>query len=180
MKRRLFMLLCFFTAMALFPVVSLNFSSPAKTQKPQKDSAEAVCNAAYAFCDSGFCDEAIQAVTDIINTNIHTGHAYTENKISDKELYNRILKGYNSKSELLYTNGRVLYIPVCKCSNGSTQISDKYNYIISAASPWDCFSDNYGRENNCEGVSADGINYLCKKGFGKKEALKWYLPGLSD
>lgn len=180
MKRRIFLLICFFAAMALFPIVSLNFNSAAGTQKSGNDTAEAVCNAAYSFCAGTYCDDAIHAVTDIIYTNIKAGHTYKKSQISDKELYERILKIYNSNSEILCTNGKILYIPVCKCSNGSTQNSGKYKYLNSAASPWDCFSENYSSDNKCEGVSTDGIDYLCKNGFSKKDALKWYLPDLSD
>ena len=179
MKHKIFMLICIFAAMATIPVVCLNFEAKTKKENTSDDISDIVCKTACAYCNNEFCDEAIEAITEVIVTNIKSGYSYESKDISDKELFKRIKALYNSKSEL-YINNSIKFIPLSVCSSGSTQKSKKYDYISPVASPWDCFSNNYSKNNSCEGVSADGINYLCKNGFSKKDALKWYIPNLTD
>ena len=67
----------------------------------------------------------------------------------------------------------MLSVPFAPCSNGNTQASGT---LGSVASPWDCFSPRYDPQNQCSGVSLDGVDYLCKNGLDKEEAIRWYLP----
>ena len=58
-------------------------------------------------------------------------------------------------------------------------VSDNYPYLTSVASPWDCLSEEYDENLRCVGVSMNGVNYLCAKGYSAEDALLYYLPDFS-
>ena len=174
-----------FAAMAAIPVICINYNGSVSAKSDKEKSVNAdknnVCNAAYAFCDNKYSDETIGLIIKIVYTNITGGYTYSKTEISDKELYKRIETLFNSNLELLHTkNSSQIFIPISKGSGGMTVKSKEKRYLSPVASPWDCFKANYKSNINCEGVSADGIDYLCSNGFTANEALKWYLPEAVD
>ena len=97
---------------------------------------------------------------------------------SSEELKERVRAVYFSDKELLWQN-ETKYIPVSPLSNGQTQTDDNYPYLTSVASPWDCLSEEYDENLRCVGVSMNGVNYLCTKGYSAEDALLYYLPDFS-
>ncbi len=173
MKPKLLMVICFFAAMAMIPLLCVNAGKPKRNGGSDKLSETDLCSVVCNYCRNDYCDSAIDAVSCIIRTNSKCGKRYNGKDNSDKELYHRVKKIFNSNSELLYQRSSVSSIPFAPCSNGSTIAEGKQS---SVASPWDCFSSRYDPKNRCTGISLDGVDYLCKNGFSKKEAIKWYIP----
>lgn len=165
--------------MAVLPLgFTANPNAPSKSVG--KSSAEPHIAAVAALCDSGFCDEAIRALAVLEKTNAAAGQAAADgSNISDKEIYSRAERIYNSNNEILTFEGKPVAIPAGVCSNGFTEADGGVEYLEATASPWDAFSKRYSKSLSCRGVSADGINYLCQSGLSAEEALGWYLPKLS-
>ncbi len=159
------------------------------TDSSADNKTEILSGLVAAYYDEEYSEETLKAIAVILNTNYKTDRnsfnlndskVFISKEKADKSLkdgYDKIEKAVISSKELyLQNNNKLLFIPCCTCSNGSTVDSKKYDYIKSIASPWDCYSKNYNENNICEGVSIDGIDYLCKNGASVQEALKWYLP----
>lgn len=188
MKKRLAAIICLLIIMGILPLAVVrisgenkgitNASTPDSIQAQNKSSdISEVCAYAEKLCREDFCDEAIKAAVIIANTNYDIDDN-KENNNSNSELLKRIESVYNSNKELYIAyDGEKRFIPYSYCSNGSTVKSEDYEYIKSAASPWDCYCDEYSPDLTCEGVSMYGVNYLCENGFSAEEALKWYLNG---
>lgn len=183
LKQRIIIFLFVFVAMAAIPAVCLSFGSSialTKESNGKNPDKSSVCKAACAFCENSYSDETIGVVIKIVYTNISNGYTYENSDISDKELYKRVTKLYNSNTELLYINNRKIFIPLAKCSVGKTAVNKKSDSLYPVASPWDCFSNDFNSKNICEGVSADGVDYLIKTGLSPLDALRWYLPKVND
>ena len=136
---------------------------------------KAICYAA-SLCREDFCDEALRAAVILANTN---RDSWDENSFdSPEELKKRIHSVYSSEKELFYQN-ESKSIPVAPLSNGQTLSDDRYPYLTAVASPWDCLTKDYDENLSCVGVSMNGVNYLCTKGYSAEEALLYYLPGFS-
>lgn len=158
--------------------------------KNNSDSSDNVLNGlTAAVCKNSYCNETIKAIAILINTDysvsqekfdLNNKSVYlSENDLdnSDKEYYSRIIDIVNSAKEITLTvDNKKVYIPYFKNSCGYTLDSKENEYIISVASPWDCFSESYDKNAECTGVSLDGVEYLCRNGASAEEALKWYLP----
>lgn len=153
-----------------------------------QDKETVLCGLLAAVYDEDYSDETLKAIAIILNTNykadkssfnLNDSKIYISKENADKKIkdnYDKIEKAVNSAKELYITkNKKHLYIPYSICSNGKTFSSDKYDYIKGVSSPWDCYSKNFSSNNRCEGVSLDGIDYLCKCGETAEEALSWYL-----
>lgn len=153
------------------------------------DTNEILVGLTAALCKENLCDEAIKAIAILINTDYEVKPEYfdLENKEvyfskggldnSDREYYSKIESIVNSmdKKTLSVKNEKV-FIPYSQISCGYTLDSEDCVYIMSVASPWDCFSQGYDENAECVGVSVSGINYLCQNGASAEQALKWYLP----
>lgn len=194
MKNKIAAFLCLLIVMGMLPtaVVSLSKSGKAAAEASatvdsaeetaastkKNDASKNIISSAADICAEDFCDEALKAAVIIANTNYKAaGEVSDTDYNSDSELFKRLENIYNSKKELYITyDDQIRYIPRSYCSNGVTKNSEKYDYIRSVASPWDCESEEYSEENICEGVSMYGVNYLCENGYSAEEALKWYLP----
>jgi hypothetical protein len=152
------------------------------------DEMSILCGLVTAQTEDSYSDETIKAIAillntdyklkpdnfDLNNTDIFINENNTNNSLKDK--YKRIEPIIQSLDNVyLYYNNENLYIPFSKCSNGFTLTDNDYNYLYSVASPWDCYSKNYS-DNDCIGVSLDGLDYLCKNGATAEQALQWYLP----
>lgn len=174
--------------MALIPAAVVGMSgNKVKTASSTPDSAangdfkkQAVIKIAESICYDDLCDEALRAALIIAESNFLSGKSSDQsNNNSNEELLKRIEKLYNSNSEIYFTyNENAVYIPCSVCSNGATAKSEKYNYLCSVASPWDCDCQSFNNGNACEGVSMYGVDYLCKKGYSAEDTLKYYLPKL--
>ena len=192
LKNRLLALLIFLFVMAGLPlsVVRCDLGAPsaitpdsvektaaADTALPSAgnqggENEEAVVYAA-SLCREDFCEEALKAAIILANTNRDSwGKEIFD---SSEELKDRIRTHYSSEKELLYHH-ESKYIPIAPLSNGQTQTNDTYPYLTAVASPWDCLDENYNENNQCVGVSMNGVNYLCTKGCSAEEALLHYLP----
>jgi hypothetical protein len=206
MKAKVISIFLMLAFMAVLPFVAAKFTSgKAESPTSSQDTAvssdtdntsddnldkeEILCGLVAAQNPESYCDEAIKAMIIILNTNynydstnfdLNNSNVYISKDSldnSNKELYSKIEELVNSAKELyLYNNDKICYIPFSKCSNGSTIKSEDYDYLCAVASPWDCFSSNYTEDLQCEGVSLDGVNYLCEQGLSAQEAISWYLP----
>ncbi len=184
MKKKITAFFCLLLIMGMLPltVVSLsgtsleNSGSTADSAAVLHNDEQYICAIAANMCGNDFCDEALRAALIIARTNYISGQKEKDN-YSDKELYNRIIKIYNSNKEIyLSYKDKATYIPHSFCSNGSTVNNEKNGYTSSVASPWDFGCAEFSKDNKCEGVSMYGINYLCSKGYSAEEALMHYLP----
>lgn len=179
MKIKLILTVVFFLLMAALPlgfmVVTIH-----NTEETQKESNTNKINEVASLCSDSFCDDAIKAVAILHKTNTTAGNNQTKagSNNSNSELYNRVESIYNSNGEILTFKNKAVAIPYSQCSNGFTITDNRYPYLEAVASPWDRFSKSYSESLNCEGVSINGLDYLCKKGMSAEEALKWYLPQL--
>lgn len=137
--------------------------------------------AATALCNEDFSDEAIKAVAIVVKTNVLAKGEMTDsaNNNSNSELYERVKQIYLSNKEVLTLDNQPVAVPCSVCSNGFTNQSKDKTYLQAVASPWDCFSGEYNESLVCEGVSVNGVRYLCDKGLSAEEALLWYLPRFS-
>ena len=158
------------------------------SKNTSKSDNEILCGLTVAACKKDYCDEAVKAIAILLNTDysvnpdsfdLNNEDVYIEKEGLDnsgKEFYSRIERIVNSNLELYLTvNNKKVYIPYKKSSCGYTLDSKDCEYIISVASPWDCFSSDYSENSECVGVSLDGVDYLCKNGASAEGALKWYL-----
>ena len=188
MKSKIAAFLCLLIMMAFIPAAVVGISGKSDNAlSSTPDSAvnndekkQAVIKFAESICDKDFCDESLKAALIIAESNYLSGGdiKVSENN-SDKELYNRIERIYNSNNKIYFTyNEKAVYIPCSACSNGATVSSGKYEYLSTAASPWDCDCPEYNKDIACEGVSIYGVDYLCKKGYSAEDTLKYYLPKL--
>lgn len=158
-------------------------------QKDELNTDEILCGLVAAQYKNNYSTETLKAITIILNTNYKLNP--DEFDISDKnvclykkdadnsvkEIYNQISDAVSSvKEKTLCIDSKAFYIPYSEISNGQTTTSEKYSYITSVASPWDCFSEKYDENAKCVGASICGIDYLCKNGNSYEYALKWYLP----
>ncbi len=154
-------------------------------QKPNKENslpAEYVINEAMTLADESFCEEGLKAALAIaennlsyyIDNNIDTSTIAAEN--SD-EFKKKLEKAYKKTNVTISHKDQCVYIPASSLSTGCTKTDEKFPYIKSVASPWDCQNVEfiYGKDYP-PGISMKGINYLCEEGMNYKEALSWYLP----
>lgn len=159
------------------------------TEYVNSDEDKAVCGLVAALYKSDYSAETVKAITILLNNdyslqpdkfdlNSNDVCIYKENADnSTKEIYSQIESGVSSATDLLiYHNDKNVYVPYSTISNGNTVADESCDYIISVASPWDCFSENYDKNAECFGVSIEGLDYLCKNGMSAEEALSWYLP----
>ncbi len=184
--------------MALLPLVAVRCSQVSKisqannnstVEQNNSDSNKILCGLVAARCNQEYCDETIKAIAILINTDykadkdsfelddkeIYLSDENFDN--SEKELYSKIENIVSSNKELYLTySDEIKYIPYSESSNGITKKSEKYEYLSSVASPWDCFDKSFDENTECSGVSIYGVDYLCKNGMSAKDALKWYLP----
>lgn len=191
LKNRFFALLLFLFVMAALPLSVVrcdrgapsaaardsadSAESPPSTEKPD-DSREQAVSCAASLCREDFCAEALRAAVILANTN---RDAWKDMQFdSSEELKERVRAVYFFEKELLWQN-ETKYIPVSPLSNGQTQTDDNYPYLTSVASPWDCLSEEYDENLRCVGVSMNGVNYLCTKGYSAEDALLYYLPDFS-
>lgn len=188
MKSRIAAIICLLILMALIPAAVVGMSgndvkmtsSTPDTAVKSDDKSQTVINTAVSLCGKDFCDEALKAALIIAESNyLSRIKMKTNDNSSDKELYNRVEQIYNSNNEIYFTyNEKAVYIPCSPCSNGATVTSGKYEYLSTAASPWDCDCPEYNKDIACEGVSIYGVNYLCEKGYSAEDSLEYYLPKL--
>lgn len=167
-------------------------SSTGKTNNDTKasDKSNAILvGLTAAVCNENFCDEAIKAIAILLNTDyeVNPDKFDLDNKEvycskdeldnSEKEYYSKIesIVNFMDKKTLSVKEEKV-FIPYSQISCGYTLDSEYCMYIMSVASPWDCFSQDYDEKAECIGVSVNGINYLCQNGATAEQALKWYLP----
>ena len=192
LKNRFFALLLFLFVMAALPLSVVrcdrgapsaaardsadSAESPPSTEKPD-DSREQAVSCAASLCREDFCAEALRAAVILANTN---RDAWKDMHFdSSEELKERVRAVYFSDKELLWQN-ETKYIPVSLLSP-----ADKHKqtttiaYLTSVASPWDCLSEEYDENLRCVGVSMNGVNYLCAKGYSAEDALLYYLPDFS-
>lgn len=159
------------------------------TQKDELSTDEILCGLVAAQYKNNYCTETLKAIAIILNTNyiLNPDNFDLSDKnvcllIKDadnsvKEIYNQISDAVSSvKEKTLCIDSKAFYVPYGEISNGQTTTSEKYSYITSVASPWDCFSEKYDENAQCIGASLCGIDYLCKNGNSYEDALKWYLP----
>lgn len=184
MKVKILMIALLFVLMAAVPMFLMMKNQPPTESHPAEqapsptDKSSSAVKTAAALCDNSFNDEAVKAVTILARTNALIKPTADSNNNSDKELLRRVESIYNSNKEILTYQNKTVYIPCAKCSKGVTERDDKYDYLIPVASPWDCESNFYQADASCQGVSLNGIKYLCANGSSAEEALKWYLPKL--
>lgn len=165
-----------------------SFAESTKSNSDIKDKDFGVlCGITAAVCKKSYCGEAVKAIAILINTDysaqpenfdLNDKSVYLkEDNISDKEYYAKVKNAVNSVKELYLINGKEKsFVPYNESSCGYTLNSEKNDSIISVASPWDCFFENYDKNTECIGVSLSGLNYLCQNGAKAEDALKWYLP----
>ena len=167
-------------------------SSTGKTNNDTKESDKSnaiLVGLTAAVCNENFCDEAIKAIAILLNTDyeVNPDKFDLDNKEvycskdeldnSEKEYYSKIESVINSmEKKTLSVKEEKVFIPYSQISCGYTLDSEYCMYIMSVASPWDCFSQDYDEKAECIGVSVNGINYLCQNGATAEQALKWYLP----
>lgn len=159
------------------------------TENVNSDEDKAVCGLVAALYKSDYSAETVKAIAILLNNDYSLQPdkfdldsndvcIYKENADNAiKEIYPQIESVVSSATDLLiYHNGKNVYVPYSTISNGNTVADESSDYIISVASPWDCFSENYDKNAECFGVSIEGLVYLCKNGMSAEEALSWYLP----
>lgn len=203
MKEKIISIILLFSVMAFLPFTAAKCESNKKSEPamstsdtPQKnevisenneDTDKIICGLTAALYTDDCNSEAIKAIAILMNTSYKANPEsfnlddravclYKEQADnSTKEVYNQIEDiVYSARELFLCYNNEIVYIPYAICSNGNTYADEKYPYLSPVASPWDCFSKNY-TEDECAGISIDGIKYLCQNGMSAEEALKWYL-----
>lgn len=146
----------------------------------------------YARYSEDFNVEALKAFAVLFNSNLKKDENFfnLEDKkiyISDIELKEKFpekspniiktIKEIINETEqiYIYNNNEIAFVPYSECSSGFTYTDEKYENLISIASPWDKFSKNYNKDIKCIGVSIEGIKFLTNY-YDYKTALMWYLP----
>lgn len=155
----------------------------------ERDNEEILCGLVAALYSEDYHSETIKALTILLNTDYITDPQSFDLSSDEvciyedaadyslKAIYPQIEEIVNSSQEIsLFYNDKNVYIPYSTRSNGYTVKSQDFPYLSPVASPWDCYSSEYDENLECQGVSIEGINYLCGKGMSAKEALLWYLP----
>lgn len=202
-RKKIIAYILLLAVMAAAPVAALKFTEKSSTSESRstKDTAKTLSDEnkiliglTAAVCKEDFCDEAIKAAAILIKNNYTVSPEkydlsdenifLAENKIesSQKEYYKKVKQAVVSISDLNFfiaADNEHIYIPYSDISRGYTEKSDKSDYFIPVASPWDCFSENYNKSAECVGVSINGLNYLCSNSQSAEQALKWYLPKLN-
>lgn len=185
MRKKLMMTALFFVLMAALPLTILLQNGKAGAPPPSSGSQDSAADdAAIALtaqlCDSSFSDEAIRALAIVQKTNAAAGYRSGQ---AEKEvgaaLSERVKRIYISNTELLTYENKPVAVPCSLSSNGCTVEEEDYPYLDAVASPWDAFRADYRADNACLGVSAAGVDYLCRQGLSAEEALQWYLPRLT-
>ena len=182
MKDKILMICLFFVLMAVLPLgfITKNVRSLPENQTDTNTYNIAYISKAAEYCNKDFCDEAVKAIAIIVRTNSKASaeQPSLKDNNSNSELYKRIEQYYKEDKSVLRSMGQPVEIPVCRCTDGFTSSSPKYEYLTAVASPWDSFSTDRDNSGDFSGISAEGIDYLCKNGMKAEEALKWYLPKL--
>lgn len=195
MKVKIAALLCLLAVMAALPAVAVRIgagssagrtstsaTSDAATRDSPAPEKKTVCSAALPLCREDFCDGAIEAVLGCLTNNLRVSAGSvpgSANNNFDLELYRRIERIYDSSEEIRFTyQGNAVAIPYAACSNGATLGDENSPYLSPVASPWDCCCESYSADAACVGVSINGLNELCRRGYSAKQALRWYLPKL--
>ena len=203
MKKKLIALTVFLIIMAMLPFMAakcsntdirtLKTSSTADSIEEKTDnlseSDKILCGLVAARYKNDYSEETMKAIAVIIinNYKINPDSFNIEDKevcvlekdadSSIKEIYPVIINCVNSAKEIkIKFDSKENYIPFSDTSNGMTNKDNSYEYLISVASPWDCYNENYDENTECVGVSLSGVDYLCKNGSSAIDALKWYLP----
>lgn len=153
-----------------------------KTELSQQEIEYVVCNVMEFITED--CNEECKAavLTLCVNNAIYSKINNIElsaTQISDysDEFREELITMYENSVPTLLFEGNIVYIPIADSSPGYTVTDKTYPYILSVASPWDKFDENYNQNNTYPcGVSVNGIEYLCQSGSTCEEALKWYLP----
>lgn len=206
MKTKIFLIAVFFILMGAIPVIVLNAggASPAPgkstegetpAQKATPSDEEVLRGMLFAQYEDALSGEAMKAEAvifktsykadpgafDLCNDKIYLDEKKAKARYDNsyEEINDKITSTVNSVKEIyIYQKGKIVYIPFSKCSSGYTQADEKYPYLTSVASPWDCLSEAFSKNNSCTGVSLEGIKYLTNNGCDYATALKWYLPEL--
>lgn len=206
MKTKVILILLLFALMCAVPVIALNTdlqrdradrgqTTPDGAETEALSEEKLLKGMLFARYSEETPQEALKAQGVIFATNckadpksvdFQDGEKFlSEERAKEKygnsyeEISDKITEAINSVKEIyIYYNGEVAYIPYADCSSGYTQTDEKYPYLISVASPWDCLSEDYSQDNVCTGVSLNGIEYLTNNGCDYTAALKRYLPGL--
>lgn len=169
-----------------------NTEKKAKNNENQKSENSVLEGLLYASYSENLNNEALKALAVLFNSNLKKDKNSFDLKdksvyISDLELKDKFPDKFSDIVEeikniiketsdiYIYFNNEVAFIPYSKCSSGVTYTDDKYENLISVASPWDKISENYNKDIKCIGVSIDGIKFLTNY-YDYKTALMWYLP----
>ena len=179
MKSKIASIIIFLLFMAIIPTTIINFNNSDRRVFKDNINNENI-KIAYivsSLYKDNYADETIKAIAIICKNNYSIKPENKKTNITSYDNFNYILKIVKSirKYNLTYNN-KTVYIPFSKSSNGTTLKDDKYSYIRAVASPWDIYNSKYNKNNNCIGVSIEGLNYLCLDGASFEEALQWYLP----
>ena len=175
------MIILFFVLMAAIPLCFIANNANQNGMIDQKsEKPDPYISYVAELCGEDYCDEALKAMAIIAKTNSRPDGKLRSktNNNSDLELYKRINSFCSKEDIIISIDNKQTEIPVSKCSNGNTVSSPDNKYLKAAASPWDCYSPNYSPDAECVGVSADGIDYLCKNGMSAEDALRWYITNL--
>lgn len=198
MRKAIITAVVLLSVISVFPIIisaidKAQIQSKESSEKSQEESSkstedeEEIILYALKLCDENFCDEGLKCVLSIARNNLslegQSKESSTESNPQDnieKTLYKRLKALLGQSDARLSYKSEAVYIPVSSLSSGKTGTGEKYPYMKSVASPWDCLAQDfvYGKNYN-PGVSLYGLNYLCQNGASFKEALKWYLPEFS-
>lgn len=163
-----------------------------KNNKNQKSENSVLEGLLYARYSEDLNDEALKAFAVLFNNNLNKDKkSYDlEDKniyISDLELKEEYPDNYSNIKEkikniinetngvYIYNDNKTVFVPYSECSSGVTYTDEKYENLISVASPWDKISEKFNKDIKCVGVSLEGIKFLSNY-YDYKTALLWYLP----
>jgi len=142
---------------------------------------EKIIRLAMSICSEEFCDEGLKAALCLAKNNLRYSENFKNNTDSlvtySDEFFKRVSKIYEDVDVSLTYKEDTVYIPTASLSKGFTATDEKYPYMKSVASPWDCICEDFVyKKEYAHGISLWGINFLCEEGLNYKEALRWYLP----
>ncbi len=201
-KAMLFLIMLVLAALLPFAAVKCSYSDVSngnsastsdtlstESDKEGQNDSELLCALVAAEYNEDYDSETVKAVAVILNNNYKvnpdsfnlddTSQCLYEEDANNsvKENYSEIEEAVNSVKEIKITcNEKSVYIPFSQTSNGHTYAGTENTYFVAVASPWDCFNSSCDENEECIGVSLNGIDILCKSGCNYKEALEWYLP----
>ncbi len=181
MKMKITLIVLFFLCMAAVPMLIINKKAVKQEQIGKTIMTESGNLAALAgMCAEDVSDEVLKALAIIAKTNDAAGWTIVDktDAKADEVTLKRMQTIYHSNNEILTYRNQPVAVPCSLCSNGFTAENKDKEYLIAAASPWDCFCKAYDNNNCCEGVSINGVCHLCNRGLNAEEALEWYLPKL--